>query len=63
MKTYSSNRILPHVKLKKCVRRFWARGVSEQSQIEDIGADLDQSGQKMTDMMGGSVSRGERGDF
>lgn len=62
-KTYSSNRVLPLVKLKKTVRRFWARGVSDQSQIDDIGGDLNQTAQKATVMMGGSVSRGERGEL
>ena len=63
VKTYSSNRLLPHVKLKKSVRRFWARGVSEQSQIEPNGSDLNQNAEKATDMMDGSVPRGERGAF
>ena len=62
VKTYSSNRILPHVKLKKCVRRFWARGVSDRAQIEDKGANLNEKRQKATDMIGGSGPRGERGE-
>ena len=61
--TYSSDRILPHVKLKKCVRRFWARGVSDRSQIEPVGSDFNQNAQKATDMTGGSVPRGERGEL
>lgn len=60
-KTYGVDRVLPHVKLKKCARRFLTMGVTDFASLSSKGAGSDQSDEKATVMTDGSGRPGGEG--
>lgn len=61
--TCEKTRLLPPVQVKKCVREFWRRGVSDAADSAGIPSESGENGQKTTDMTGGSEAAGGGGDL
>ena len=62
VKTCRAPRLLPHVQIKKSVRKFWAREVSDSANFCARVSIEGQKVQKMTDVTGGFANQGGKGE-